>query len=73
MAGFTLGEVECLGACVNAPVIQLGDDYYEDLDAAGAEALLAALERGEVPPAGPQIKRQAAAPITGQTTLLGES
>lgn len=70
---FTLGEVECLGACVNAPVIQLGDDYYEDIDTAGAEALLAALKRGEEPPAGPQIERQASAPIAGQATLLGEN
>ena len=70
---FTLGEVECLGACVNAPVIQLGDDYYEDLDVAGTEALLAALKRGEVPPAGPQIERQTSAPIADQATLLGES
>ena len=68
---FTLLEVECLGACVNAPVAQIGDDYYEDLDADSVAALLAALRRGETPRPGTQIPgRRASAPVTGQTALL---
>ena len=60
---FTLLEVECLGACVNAPVAQIGDDYYEDLDADSMAALLAALRRGEAPRAGSQLPgRRASAP-----------
>ena len=43
---FTLVEVECLGACVNAPIIQVNDDFYEDLDGPTTEALLDALTRG---------------------------
>ncbi|MBZ0325056.1 MAG: NAD(P)H-dependent oxidoreductase subunit E, partial [Alphaproteobacteria bacterium] len=66
---FTLDEVECLGACVNAPMIQIGDDYYEDLDGPRTEALLDALMRGETPTPGPQNGRQAAAPEGGPTTL----
>ena len=67
---FTLGEVECLGACVNAPVLQIGDDYYEDVDADSAAQLLDALKRGETPDAGPQIARQTSAPTSGPTTLV---
>jgi NADH-quinone oxidoreductase subunit E len=68
---FTLSEVECLGACVNAPMIQINDDYYEDLDAARTEALLQGLkDGGALPPAGSTIGRHASAPATDQTTLL---
>src|ERR1700734_2193830 len=50
---FTITEVECLGACVNAPILQINDDYYEDLDAEKTEALLVRLKAGEpLPPAG---------------------
>lgn len=71
---FTMTEVECLGACVNAPILQINDDYYEDLDAGRAEALLAKLKAGEtLPPAGSTIGRQASAPVTDQTTLLPAS
>ncbi len=66
---FTLVEVECLGACVNAPVVQIGDDFYEDLDAASTERILDALTRGETPKPGPQIARQTSAPVGGPTTL----
>ena len=45
-------EVECLGACVNAPILQVDDDFYEDLDAARTEALIEALRRGERAAAG---------------------
>jgi len=68
---FTMTEVECLGACVNAPILQINDDYYEDLDAARTEALLTTLKSGDaLPPAGSTIGRHASAPISGQTTLL---
>jgi (2Fe-2S) ferredoxin len=66
---FTLIEVECLGACVNAPILQVNDDFYEDLDAASTEALLDALGRGEVPPMGSVTGRQTSAPAGGPTTL----
>jgi NADH-quinone oxidoreductase subunit E len=62
---FTLSEVECLGACVNAPMLQINDDYYEDLDAARTEALLQGLkEGGALPPAGSTIGRHGSAPAT---------
>jgi NADH-quinone oxidoreductase subunit E len=68
---FTMTEVECLGACVNAPVLQINDDYYEDLDAERTEALLSGLKAGgTLPPAGSTKGRHASAPEPGQTTLL---
>ncbi|MFO1059556.1 MAG: NADH-quinone oxidoreductase subunit NuoE [Dongiaceae bacterium] len=66
---FSLVEVECLGACVNAPMVQVNDDFYEDLDPARLEALLDALARGEHPPIGSQIGRQGSAPVGGSPTL----
>lgn len=66
---FSLREAECLGACVNAPMMQIGDDYYEDLDAASVKRILEALRRGETPKAGPQTARQTSAPLGGATTL----
>ncbi len=66
---FTMSEVECLGACVNAPMMQVNDDFYEDLDGARTEALLAALRRGERPAPGPTIARQTSAPEGGPNTL----
>ena len=66
---FTLSEVECLGACVNAPVIWIGDDYYEDLDVASTKELIHALKRGETPKPGSQTGRSGAAPAGGPTTL----
>ena len=66
---FSLQEVECLGACVNAPVVQINDDYYEDLDAGSLAGILDALERDETPPPGSAIRRQGSAPATGPTTL----
>jgi NADH-quinone oxidoreductase E subunit len=66
---FTLREVECLGACVNAPMAQIGDDYYEDLDARSMTALIDALKRGDTPKPGPQTARQTSAPLGGATTL----
>jgi len=66
---FTLREVECLGACVNAPIIQVNDDFYEDLDGASTEALIDALKAGKQPPMGSVTKRQGSAPEGGATTL----
>ncbi len=69
---FTVQEVECLGACVNAPVVQINDDFYEDLDEASIKRVLDAFKRGETPKPGPQVERQASAPVGGPTTLKGE-
>ncbi len=66
---FSLREVECLGACVNAPIIQLNDDFYEDLDGPATEALIDALRRGETPPMGSVKGRQGSMPEGGATTL----
>jgi NADH-quinone oxidoreductase subunit E len=64
-------EVECLGACSNAPMAQIGKDYYEDLDRERLEAILQALSRGEVPRPGPQNGRFASEPAGGLTSLTG--
>ena len=66
---FSLMEVECLGACVNAPAVQINDDFYEDLDPAKFEALLDRLANGEKPTVGSQSGRQFSAPVGGPTTL----
>jgi NADH-quinone oxidoreductase subunit E len=66
---FTLVEVECLGACVNAPVLQVNDDFYEDLDGPAIEVLLDALRAGNVPPPGSSIGRHGSEPIGGRRTL----
>ena len=68
---FSLVEVECLGGCVNSPVVQINDDFYEDLDPKKLEALLDALARGEKPKMGSQIGRQGSAPEGGPQVLLG--
>ncbi|MBI4969745.1 MAG: NADH-quinone oxidoreductase subunit NuoE [Rhodospirillales bacterium] len=68
---FTLSEVECAGACVNAPVVAINDDYYEDLDEATITRVLEALKRGESPKSGPQNGRLNSAPLGGPTTLKG--
>ena len=66
---FTMTEVECIGACVNAPVIQVNDDFYEDLDGPSTEALIDALRRGDNPPPGSARKRQGSMAEGGATTL----
>jgi len=66
---FTLTEVECLGACVNAPMVQINDDYYEDLDATSTESILTQLKLGETPKSGSQIGRTSCEPIGGLTSL----
>ena len=67
---FSVQEVECLGACVNAPVVQINDDFYEDLDEASLQKVLDAFRRGETPKPGPQVDRQTSAPEGGPTTLM---
>ncbi|CAG0911720.1 unnamed protein product, partial [Cyprideis torosa] len=66
---FSWEEVECLGACTNAPMAQIGKDYYEDLTAEKLRDLLDALSRGEVPQVGPQNGRFASEPASGITAL----
>ena len=66
---FTLTEVECLGACVNAPMVQINDDNYEDLSFESTTAILEALARGEQPKPGPQVDRFLSAPVGGPTVL----
>jgi NADH-quinone oxidoreductase E subunit len=68
---FTLVEVECLGACVNAPILQVNEDFYEDLDGPTTETLLDALRAGKPPPPGSVIGRRGSEPVTGLTTLTG--
>jgi len=58
-----------LGACVNAPILQVNDDFYEDLDGPATEALLDALRAGNPPSPGSMIGRHGSEPITGRTTL----
>jgi len=66
---FSVIEVECLGACCNAPMIQIGDHFYEDLTPEKTREILAALRRGETPKAGSQTGRQSSEPSGGLTTL----
>jgi NADH-quinone oxidoreductase subunit E len=66
---FSWEEVECLGACANAPMAQIGKDYYEDLTTARLAEILDELAAGRVPVPGPQNGRYAAEPLTGLTSL----
>ena len=66
---FTLTEVECLGACANAPMVQINDDNYEDLDYDRTTAILEALATGKTPPPGSQTGRRDSCPAGGPTTL----
>jgi NADH-quinone oxidoreductase subunit E len=68
---FTVVEVECLGACCNAPMVQINDDYYEDLTAESFRAVLETLKRGETPAAGSQAGRTGSEPAGGLTSLTG--
>lgn len=67
---FSWLEVECLGACCNAPMVQINKDYYEDLTAERFEQILKDLRDGKKVPPGPQNGRQFSAPEGGPTTLL---
>lgn len=66
---FTLVEVECLGACVNAPMAQINDDFYEDLTPERTKEILVALADGKQVPIGPQNGRKASMAVGGATTL----
>ncbi len=66
---FSWVEVECLGACVNAPMVQINADYYEDLTAETLTRIINDLSAGRTPKPGPQIDRLNSAPIGGSTTL----
>ncbi len=66
---FSWEEVECLGSCANAPMAQIGKDYYEDLTAARLGEILDELAAGKVPVPGPQNGRYAAEPLSGLTSL----
>ncbi len=66
---FTLLEVECLGACVNAPMVQINDDYYEDLDYLATSELIDRLAADDVPPAGSVRGRQGSQPEPAPTSL----
>jgi NADH-quinone oxidoreductase subunit E len=66
---FSWEEVECMGACANAPMAQIGKDYYEDLTGDKLRDLIARFSKGEVPVPGPQNGRYAAEPLSGLTSL----
>ena len=66
---FTLIEVECLGACCNAPMMQINDDFYEDLDADATRHVLETLKKGEQPKTGSQTGRVSSEPVGALTTL----
>ena len=66
---FSWEEVECLGACSNAPMAQIGKDYYEDLTAEKLSSLLDDLAKGKVPQVGPQNGRFASEPLSGLSSL----
>ena len=67
---FSWVEVECLGACVNAPMVQINYDFYEDLTTDSLKDILKQLAAGNEPEPGPQIDRQFSAPVGGPTTLI---
>jgi len=70
---FSWTEVECLGACVNAPMVQINADYYEDLTPETLARILNELAAGKSPKPGPQIDRHLSAPIGGEMTLTDPS
>lgn len=66
---FSWEEVECMGACANAPMAAINDDYYEDLTPDSLRAILAEFRAGRTPPPGSSLGRQATAPVDGPLTL----
>jgi NADH-quinone oxidoreductase subunit E len=70
---FSWTEVECLGACVNAPMVLIWNDTYEDLTPESFEKVLDGFAKGKPPTPGPQIDRQFSAPVGGATTLKSAS
>src|SRR5215468_9858588 len=69
---FSWVEVECLGACVNAPMAQINYDFYEDLTPESFEKILDEMAAGRSPKPGPQIDRQLSEPVGGPTTLKSQ-
>jgi NADH-quinone oxidoreductase subunit E len=69
---FSWIEVECLGACVNAPMVQINKDYYEDLTPENFEEILVALREGRKVKPGPQDGRHSSEPFGGPTTLIAQ-
>ncbi|XP_072425970.1 NADH dehydrogenase [ubiquinone] flavoprotein 2, mitochondrial isoform X2 [Chiloscyllium punctatum] len=67
---FTVTEVECLGACVNAPMVQINDNYYEDLTPKDMEEIIDELKAGKIPKPGPRSGRFSCEPANGLTSLL---
>jgi NADH-quinone oxidoreductase subunit E len=67
---FSWEEVECLGACVNAPMVQIGKDTWEDLTPTSFERVLDGFAAGRPPKPGPMLDRQLSAPVGGETTLI---
>jgi NADH dehydrogenase (ubiquinone) flavoprotein 2 len=63
---FTLMKVECLGACANAPMMQVNDHFYEDLDIETMKKILDALKRGKQPKTGSQLGRKGSEPVKGR-------
>ena len=70
---FSWTEVECLGACVNAPMVQINADYYEDLTPESLTRIVNDLAAGRTPKPGPQVDRHLSAPIGGENTLTDQS
>ena len=70
---FSWTEVECLGACVNAPMVQINADYYEDLTPESLARILKDLAAGRTPKPGPQVDRHLSAPVGGEKTLTDPS
>jgi (2Fe-2S) ferredoxin len=66
-------EVECLGACVNAPMVQINEDYYEDLNAEKAEKIINSFKEGTLPKIGSQSGRRGSEPVQNRTTLLNKN
>ena len=66
-------EVECLGACVNSPMVQINDDYFEDLNAEKAESIIKGFKVGKLPNIGSQSGRKGSEPIQNRTTLLNKN
>lgn len=66
---FTLTETECLGACVNAPMMQIGDDYFEDITSENVETILTTIRNGGTATPGPQNGRHGCEPAGGLTSL----
>jgi NADH dehydrogenase (ubiquinone) flavoprotein 2 len=70
---FTLTEVECMGACVNAPMIQINDDYFEDLTPEVMQSLISNMKKNKLPEKGPQNGRCNSMNIEGPTSLEAEA